>query len=129
MPALLFSKMHSFISTDAPPLTSIGASVEFPNVHNSKWPSALSPLNCMREECHSHISEDAVEEEKEEEEEDDDESRFAENVHMLKTALPLTAMMFAGVDGCGMKETNEVSVSVSVYSELTVTSGLFRICE
>ena len=58
-----------------------------------------------------------------------DEGREAEKTQFVKVALPFTAMMFPSVDVCGMNELNEVSVSVSVRSGLTVTSGFVRLCE
>ena len=117
-PTVFFSNVQSFISTDAPSSIDTGASVEFPKVHVVNVPVASFPLNCRREAVHSHISEEAM-----------DEGRDAEKMQFVKVALPFTAMMFPSVDVCGMNELNEVSLTVSVRSGLTVTSGVARLCE
>ena len=93
MPATLLSNVQSFISTDAPSSIDTDASVEFPNVHAGNVPVASVPLNCTREAVHSHRSEEAM-----------DGGREAEKTQFVKVALPFTAMMFPGADGCGMNE-------------------------
>ena len=117
-PTVFFSNVQSVISTDAPSSIDTGASVELPNVHEVNVPVASVPLNCTREAVHSHIEEESM-----------DKGRAAEKMQFVNVAFPFTAMMFPSVDACGMNELNEVSVSVSVRSGLTVTSGVVRLGE